>query len=134
MRKKLIAFISAALAVTVSCSAISVIAAENMEMQTNADISVSEEMLTETVYEKKVPVTGLPDSEELERMYIEKLFYGDNGISLYVDYGREKLKGLELEIYNDLRVHIEAVANSTEQSTKFVTSVKKRASTIGSAL
>ena len=134
MRKKLIAFISAALAVTVSCSALSVIAAEDMEMQTNEDMSVSEDERPETVYEKKVPVTGLPDSEELERMYIEKLFYGDNGISLYADYGREKLKGLELEIYNELRAHIEAVANGTEQSTKFVTSVKRRASTIGSAL
>lgn len=133
MRKKLMAFISAVLAVTVSGSAISVTAAEGMEIQTNADISAVGEMLPETVYGEKVPADGLPGSEELERVYIEKLFYG-GGISLYADYGREKLTGLELQIYNELRTHIEAVASGKETSTEFVTSVKRRASVVGTAM
>lgn len=120
MRKKLIAFISAALAITVSCSALSVIAAENTEMQTNADMSVSEEKLPETVYEKNVPITDLPDAQELERMYIEKLFYG-GGISLYANYGHN-LMGTQRELYDFLRAKIEAVARGEITGTVFAVS------------
>lgn len=55
---------------------------------------------------------SLPDSKELERLYIDQLFYG-GGVSFYKDYGKNYLTGASLEVYNSLRSKIEAIAAGT---------------------
>lgn len=65
----------------------------------------------ETVeYTDTEALSNLPESDELEEMYLTKLFYGDQGISMLGDWGREQLTGADLGLYNSLRSFIEAVA------------------------
>nr|MDE5741840.1 hypothetical protein [Oscillospiraceae bacterium] len=52
-------------------------------------------------------------------MYIDQLFYGDSGISLYADYGKIHLTANQLAIYNSLKADIEAVAAGTKTNTQF---------------
>ncbi len=74
---------------------------------------------TETESVVSAAPTGLPDSEELERQYIEQLFYG-GGISTYKDYGHN-LDGATRQIYDQLRTEIEAIANGTKTKTSGIT-------------
>lgn len=63
-----------------------------------------------------VGASMLPDNQELERRYINGLFYG-GGISLYKDYGESKLTGQALNIYRTLRTEIEKIAAGERTST-----------------
>lgn len=81
--------------------------------------SVSESDLTYVELNDTPDLYGeLPDSSELERMYLEQLFYG-NGSALYKDYGRTDLTGVPLEIYEFLRDKIEKVASGELTETVF---------------
>lgn len=60
----------------------------------------------------------LPDSAELERMYIEQLFYGE-GPSVYKDHGRDTLEGDNLQLYDFLKENIEKVAAGEKKETTF---------------
>ncbi len=61
---------------------------------------------------------GLPDNNELLKMYIEKIFYGD-GVSLYADYGASHLEGGALAIYNFIKSKIEKIASGESVRTEF---------------
>lgn len=61
---------------------------------------------------------ALPESGELEKQYIEQLFYGE-GVSFYKDYGRDHLTGAALELYELLRTKIEAISAGTDDITSF---------------
>ena len=63
--------------------------------------------------------TGLPSSEELERQYIEQLFYG-GGISTYKNYGYN-LTGAAREAYDQLRPVIEEIAAGKRTKTSGIT-------------
>ncbi|MDE7292917.1 MAG: hypothetical protein K2N72_00680, partial [Oscillospiraceae bacterium] len=58
----------------------------------------------------------LPDSEELEANYIEGLFYGNNGIALYGNYG-SGLSGDALSIYNELKAGVAKIVSGQTTST-----------------
>lgn len=60
----------------------------------------------------------LPDSAELEEMYIDELFYGED-VSFFKDYGANVLDGARLEIYEFLRNEIEKVAAGESTETVF---------------
>ena len=90
-----------------SMSALSNVSAENADLSYN----FSGENISEIFSE-------LPDSTELESMYIDRLFYG-NGISFYKDYGRTALDGVKLEIYEALRTEIEKTAAGENTETVF---------------
>lgn len=69
-----------------------------------------------------VPETDLPGNDELFAGYVEQLFYGGSGISLYGNMGGASLTGTEKEIYDALKNNIQAVAKGETTSTKFVVS------------
>lgn len=74
-----------------------------------------------------VPVAApqiLPESGELEKQYIEQLFYGED-VSTYKDYGRNHLKGAVLELYELLRAKIEAISAGTDDITSFPINMSK---------
>lgn len=68
-----------------------------------------------------VPETDLPGNDELFAGYVEQLFYGGSGISLYGNMGGDRFKEDETatKIYNTLKSNIQAVANGNRTSTEF---------------
>ncbi len=62
---------------------------------------------------------GEMSNDELFAGYVEKLFYGDNGIALYGSAAGDRLTGLNETIYNELKGKIEKVASGEITSTKF---------------
>lgn len=67
-----------------------------------------------------VPEVDLPGNDELFAGYVEELFYGDSGISLYGNMGGASLTGTGKEVYDALKPKVEAVAKGELTSTKFV--------------
>ncbi len=68
-----------------------------------------------------VPDIDMPGNDELFAGYIEQLFYGDLGSSLYGNVGGDKLKDEDAKkIYNTLKSNIQAVANGKQTSAVFV--------------
>lgn len=61
----------------------------------------------------------LPDNDELFAGYVEREFYGENGIAPLGVYGEESLTGLDAKIYAALKTKIGAVANGEASSTQF---------------
>ena len=112
-KQALLKTVSLVLAMTItlkvmSMPALSIVSAEN------ADFTHSED-------EKQIMITSpeLPDSAELEKMYIEQLFYGSED-SVYKDYGKTALVGVQSEIYEQLRTSIEKTAAGEIAETVFV--------------
>ena len=67
-----------------------------------------------------VPDIDMPGNDELFAGYIEQLFYGDLGSSLYGNVGGDKLQDETAKaIYSTLKGKIETVANGGEVSTVF---------------
>ncbi|WP_300800063.1 MBG domain-containing protein [uncultured Acetatifactor sp.] len=67
-----------------------------------------------------VPDIDMPGNDELFAGYIEQLFYGDSGVSLFGNWGEDKLQdATEKRIYTELKENIWAVANGTRTSTIF---------------
>ena len=106
--KKILAAITA---VSLAVSTVSAVCF-TASAEENDGITVSEEYSVETT-------SDLPDGAELEAMYIDQLFYGDSGISLFADYGSSHLSGNQLTLYNFLKPKIEGVANGTITNTSF---------------
>ncbi len=70
--------------------------------------------VTDAVFTNNVQgADALPEQSELEAMYLEQLFYGDSGISLYSDYGARVLTGGQKSVYDWLKAKIEGVADGT---------------------
>ena len=69
-----------------------------------------------------VPETDLPGNDELFAGYVEQLFYGDAGISLYGNMGGASLTGTGKEIYAALEPKVQAVAKGELTSTQFAVS------------
>ncbi|MDE6599123.1 MAG: hypothetical protein K2K34_03480 [Oscillospiraceae bacterium] len=111
-------------ALTASALALSLFAAplENVPLSLGATVSAQEQVVSEYI---SVNTSSLPDSRELEQMYIDSLFYG-GGFSFYKDYGKDHLTGASLEIYTLLRSKIEAVANGTAVETSFAVSMNEK--------
>lgn len=108
-------------AVTASALALGLLAVpfENTPFAGGVSVSAAEKAAETFVSEYAAgTASGLPDSSELERLYIEQLFYGES-VSLYKDYGQNHLTGAELEIYTLLRSKIEAVADGDLAKTVF---------------
>lgn len=66
-----------------------------------------------------VPDIDMPGNDELFAGYIEQLFYGDSGVSLYGNTGGKFLEGTAKEIYDVLKIEISKVANGGQISTQF---------------
>lgn len=90
-----------------STSSFFIVNAEGIEEETESD--------TELVYSDNI-CFDLPDSAELEEMYIGQLFYGGE-ISVYKDNGRDQLTGDNLTLYDYLREKIESIANGDTTDT-----------------
>ena len=104
--------VSLILAMTITLNILTMPALSNVSAE-SADIPYNE-----GVENVSVIFSELPDSAELESMYIDRLFYGE-GISLYRDYGRTALDGVKLEIYEALRTEIEKTAAGENNETVF---------------
>lgn len=92
-----------------------------MSMSALSGVSAEE---ADIPYGEDEPFQKLPDSEELESMYIDQLFYGE-GVSFYKDYGRTALDGVRLEIYEALRTEIEKIAAGENTATLFTVKLSK---------
>lgn len=90
-----------------STSSFFIVNAEGIEEETRSD--------TELVYSDNI-CFDLPDSAELEEMYIGQLFYGGEA-SVYKDNGRDQLTGDSLALYDYLRDKIEKIANGDTTDT-----------------
>lgn len=90
-----------------STSSFFIVNAEGIEEETRSD--------TELVYSDNI-CFDLPDSAELEEMYIGQLFYGGEA-SVYKDNGRDQLTGDSLKLYDYLREKIESIANGDTTDT-----------------
>ena len=53
----------------------------------------------------------LPDHDELFAAYVDGLFLGDHSASLYADFGKEKLDGINLKAYEVLKGRIGQIAS-----------------------
>lgn len=78
---------------------------------------VEEETISEEVVSDDNIYLDLPDSAELEAMYIYQLLYGGD-VSVYKDHGRDQLTGDSLTFYDYLREKIEKIANGDTTDTK----------------
>ncbi|XCP84543.1 MBG domain-containing protein [Roseburia hominis] len=69
----------------------------------------------------QTPENDLPDNDELFDAYVTNLLYAEQngGFSLFADYGKDRLKGPELSLYNKLRAEVEKIANGTRSNTQF---------------
>lgn len=90
-----------------STSSFFIVNAEGIEEEIESD--------TELVYSDNI-CFDLPDSAELEEMYIGQLFYGGEA-SFYKDNGRDQLTGDSLKLYDYLRDKIESIANGDTTDT-----------------
>lgn len=90
--------------------------AESVPFSLGHTVSAREQSAAE--YASPGGTSALPDSKELEKLWIEQLFYGE-GVSFYKDYGRNHLKGAALELYELLRAKIEAISAGTDDITSF---------------
>ena len=106
-------------AVTASALALGLLTAplENIPLSADYRVSAVEKFNNITAQTVSAETGGLPDSRELEQMYIDSLFYG-GGISTYmVDYGASQLTGAQLELYNRLKAHISDIAGGNKNDT-----------------
>ncbi len=62
--------------------------------------------------------SDLPDNDELFAGYVEKLFYGDDGIETYGNVGEERLEGLDRNFYRELKKAVEKIASGKENATQ----------------
>lgn len=108
--------IGAALTASAIAFGLAAAPAENAVFSLGSAVSALEK--SETEYASPGRTSVLPDSKELEKLWIDRLFYGD-GVSFYKDYGRDHLKGASLELYELLREHIEAISAGNENITSF---------------
>jgi len=108
--------IGAALTASAIAFGLAAAPAENAVFSLGSAVSALE--TSETEYASPGRMSALPDSKELEKLWIDRLFYGD-GVSFYKDYGRDHLKGASLELYELLREHIEAISAGNENITSF---------------
>ena len=86
---------------------------ESVPLSLGAAVSAEEQIVSAYI---SADTSSLPDSRELEQMYIDSLFYG-GGFSFYKDYGRTHLTGQALDIYETLRTEIEKIATGDRTST-----------------
>ncbi|MCM1023521.1 MAG: hypothetical protein NC395_05615 [Prevotella sp.] len=110
-------------AVTASALALGLFAAplDGVPLLPGAAVSAAEK--TNAVSDITLPTVtftadSLPDNAELEEMYLDKLFYGNDGIALLADFGKDSLTGTALSVYTQLRTGIEKIANGDVTSTK----------------
>ena len=96
---------------------------QEMDAQKEAEqvIEISEpeeEELQEGILDAEELET-LPDNNELFAGYVQQVMYGDDGISLYANYGEESLSGTDRALYRCLKRRAEQVAAGTLTSTFF---------------
>lgn len=103
-------------AVTASALALGLIASpiESVPFSFGSAVSAQEQSAPE--YASHGQTAALPDSKELEQLWIDSLFYGE-GVSFYKDYGKNYLDGASLEVYNLLRTEIEAISSGSRNNT-----------------
>ena len=77
-----------------------------------------EEELQEGILDAE-ELEALPDNNELFAGYVQQVMYGDDGISLYANYGEESLSGTDRALYRCLKRRVEQVAAGTLTSTFF---------------
>ena len=96
---------------------ISILTAAGIMLTPLAGMPASAREQNAAEYLSSVDTSKLPDSKELEKLFIERLFR-DCGTSLYkADYGASQLTGAQLEMYNTLKAHISAIANGEKTNT-----------------
>lgn len=116
-------------AITASALALGLLVSpmENIMPAVGSSVSAEERI----VFEHLSVTANLPDRAELEKLYIEKLFYGE-GISLYKDYGETALTGATKELYSLLKTKVKAIADGTENNTSFQISMTQSFTDIAS--
>lgn len=96
---------------------ISILTAAGIMLTPLAGMPASAREQNAAEYLSSVDTSKLPNSKELEKLFIERLFR-DCGTSLYkADYGASQLTGAQLEMYNTLKAHISAIANGEKTNT-----------------
>ncbi len=96
---------------------ISILTAAGIMLTPLAGMPASAREQNAAEYLSSVDTSKLPDSKELEKLFIERLFR-DCGTSLYkADYGASQLTGAQLEMYNTLKAHISAISNGEKTNT-----------------
>ena len=73
----------------------------------NGEIGRNQEIVyVEPAQETEDLLGNLPDNDELFQMYVDGLFFGNPSVSVYGDFGSQKLEGLNLEAYRHLKEKI----------------------------
>ncbi|MCD8048922.1 MAG: Ig-like domain-containing protein, partial [Clostridia bacterium] len=71
----------------------------------------------ETTFETRVTSDAQTDNDELFASYVNQIFYGATGFTLFGNYGESLFSGTDLEIYNEMKSQIQSIAAGESNST-----------------
>lgn len=99
---------------------------EKAELEKNAkeDEKEKDEEAVQTIEGEEIIIStedifaDLPDNDELFAGYVERLFYGDNGIELYGNLGEDRLEGVDKSYYNVLKKVVAEIASGNRNNTQ----------------
>ena len=66
----------------------------------------------------------LPDSDELFQKYVDGLFFGEQSVSMYGNYGEDRLEGKELNAYLALKEYVQEIASGEESNSVITLSLE----------
>lgn len=67
---------------------------------------------------------GLSDEQDLFAEYVQRVFYGDQGVAPLAEHGEDIFTGTGLSLYRQLKEFVASVANGEQSSTLFKTTLR----------
>ncbi|MCI8634604.1 MAG: fibronectin type III domain-containing protein [Eubacterium sp.] len=92
----------------------------------NGEIGRNQEIVyVEPAQETEDLLGNLPGNGELFQMYVDGLFFGNPSVSVYGDFGAQKLEGLNLEAYRHLKEKIHQIAMGEAASSQITITLEE---------